>query len=366
MISTFIYYFKQIIDQVFYKYFTYQLTLRDSDEEYNWFNTFFTYHPYTKQGATRLKPYKNSSTGNDFYTGTNRLEKKQNQAVFDYSLEVISKEFNKAKFVPSYGTHLIYIKGQPFIIILNKNNQRHTENDGRQREKEEVYLLKSKYQFIDWIIKYFIPPNENNNCPSPDLLFSKKKDKPWLNVNKSEVVLKNKTSAHEIFRDLLKDCYYLYMLSTREKTLIYTAYYQHWAIASVKERKRDYINEFITGRNWYGDRGIPYRRGYLLYGPPGTGKTSCISAIAATFNLNICVINLASKGLTDDTLSMLFNDAPTDAMIVLEDIDSAFKSSDDKKVNENDMVNVIETNSQQVTFSGILNCIDGISSQNLE
>jgi hypothetical protein len=30
----------------------------------------------------------------------------------------------------------------------------------------------------------------------------------------------------------------------------------------------------------YVDRGIPYRRGYLLHGPPGCGKTSFITALA--------------------------------------------------------------------------------------
>ncbi len=34
------------------------------------------------------------------------------------------------------------------------------------------------------------------------------------------------------------------------------------------------IHEFIRNPQWYVDRGIPYRRGYLLYGPPGCGKSS--------------------------------------------------------------------------------------------
>lgn len=29
------------------------------------------------------------------------------------------------------------------------------------------------------------------------------------------------------------------------------------------------LNEFIESKKWYKERGIPYRRGYLLYGPPG-------------------------------------------------------------------------------------------------
>ena len=45
--------------------------------------------------------------------------------------------------------------------------------------------------------------------------------------------------------------------------------------------------------------GTPYRREYL-FGPPGTGKSSKVTSLAAVFNLNICLVNLASKELNDD------------------------------------------------------------------
>jgi len=34
------------------------------------------------------------------------------------------------------------------------------------------------------------------------------------------------------------------------------------------------IKEFRESGEWYVEKGVPYRRGYMLYGPPGTGKTS--------------------------------------------------------------------------------------------
>lgn len=40
------------------------------------------------------------------------------------------------------------------------------------------------------------------------------------------------------------------------------------------------MEHFLSNPNWYIDRGIPYRRGYLLFGPPGSGKTSAIMALA--------------------------------------------------------------------------------------
>lgn len=73
-----------------------------------------------------------------------------------------------------------------------------------------------------------------------------------------------------------------------------------------------------------GAPGIPYRRGYLLYGPPGSGKTSFIQALAGSLNYNICLLNLAERGLTDDKLNHLLGLVPERSFVLLEDVDSAF------------------------------------------
>lgn len=71
--------------------------------------------------------------------------------------------------------------------------------------------------------------------------------------------------------------------------------------------------------------GIPYRRGYLLHGPPGCGKSSFITALAGELERGICVLNLSERGLTDDRLNHLLAVAPQQTIILLEDIDAAFK-----------------------------------------
>ncbi len=75
----------------------------------------------------------------------------------------------------------------------------------------------------------------------------------------------------------------------------------------VAERIRDDCLEFLQSAKWYHDRGIPYRRGYLLHGPPGCGKTSFITALAASIEHDIAILNLSDRGLTDDRLSALFS-----------------------------------------------------------
>jgi len=43
---------------------------------------------------------------------------------------------------------------------------------------------------------------------------------------------------------------------------------------SVRNGFADDIQSFLSRRDWYSDRGLPWTRKYILNGPPGTGKTS--------------------------------------------------------------------------------------------
>ncbi|KAI6172304.1 BCS1-like protein [Aphelenchoides besseyi] len=120
----------------------------------------------------------------------------------------------------------------------------------------------------------------------------------------------------------------------------------------------DDVLEFIKSEKWYNERGIPYRRGYLLHGPPGTGKSSYISALAGHFGYSICTLSLSERTLDDDRLAYLLNNAPPNCFILLEDIDAAFVSRD---LFDNSQHRAYE-GMTRVTFSGLLNAIDGVAS----
>jgi len=116
------------------------------------------------------------------------------------------------------------------------------------------------------------------------------------------------------------------------------------------QRVMDDIKVFIESVKWYQTRGLPHRRGYLLYGPPGNGKSSFIFALASAMNLNICCLSLNESSLTDTKLAGLMRSAPARSLILLEDIDCVFEGRK-------------STTRTKVTYTGLLNAIDGVAAQ---
>lgn len=97
---------------------------------------------------------------------------------------------------------------------------------------------------------------------------------------------------------------------------------------------------------WYQERGIPYRRGYLFSGPPGNGKSSLTAALAGALQRDLFVIPLGDFSMDDAKLGQLMSRVPSQALVVIEDIDTVFHGRDRKSDNK-------------LTMSGLLNNIDG-------
>lgn len=108
---------------------------------------------------------------------------------------------------------------------------------------------------------------------------------------------------------------------------------------------------FYGAKDWYSQRGVPWRRGYLLCGPPGTGKSSLIRAIASEMELDIASLDVGRAGLTDDDLREAMMSTPEKSLIAIEDIDAVFvkRREGDKRAS--------------ISFSGLLNAIDGVAAQ---
>lgn len=177
----------------------------------------------------------------------------------------------------------------------------------------------------------------------------------------------------ELYFRILEEARELALADTDGKILLYTAMGSDWRQFGQPRRRRPISSvvlgegisdkiladckDFIDTPQWYADRGIPYRRGYLLHGPPGCGKSSYITALAGELGFSICLLNLSDRGLTDDRLNYLLNAAPERTIILLEDIDAAFVSREDTQLQK-----AAYEGLNRVTFSGLLNCLDGVAS----
>lgn len=153
-------------------------------------------------------------------------------------------------------------------------------------------------------------------------------------------------------------------------TVIYQCYGHEWRPFGTPKRIRPFdsvvldgevsqqilgdVQEFLSSHQWYLDRGIPYRRGYLLHGPPGCGKSSFVAALAGRLSYSICVLNLGDPGMTDDRLQHLLAIVPPRCLVLLEDVDFAVgqHAAPDPS---GPYAGVM-----RVTFSGLLNALDGV------
>ena len=113
---------------------------------------------------------------------------------------------------------------------------------------------------------------------------------------------------------------------------------------------------FFQAADWYADRGIPYRRGFLFSGPPGTGKSSVVLALASHLGKPVYALNLASIS-QDSMLMEAFAEVPVNAILLVEDID-AMRIARSRTLEEgnNGIKGLALT-----TLSGLLNAIDGVA-----
>jgi len=166
----------------------------------------------------------------------------------------------------------------------------------------------------------------------------------------------------------------IYLTSTEGGYLQYLGKRQKRDMDSIylpKKQKAEIIadmDKFLASatRARYMKLGINHKRVYLLEGIPGSGKTSLITALASKFNFNIAIISFVPKMTDVDLLRLLRslndtyeeNSASSDkepekkqTMMVFEDIDCIFKERKSHDENKNN-----------ITFSGLLNALDGITS----
>ncbi|XP_043681669.1 mitochondrial chaperone BCS1 [Vespula pensylvanica] len=238
-------------------------------------------------------------------------------------------------------------------------------------EQKETGQIKTKYEFIPSIGTHFF--NYQGNWIRVERTREQQTLDLHMGVPWETVQLTAFGRDKSLYFNILEEARQMALKEHEGKTIMYVAMGSEWRQfghpkkkrplksvvldAGVSERILNDCKDFIDTPSWYSDRGIPYRRGYLLYGPPGCGKSSFITALAGELERGICVLNLSERGLTDDRLNHLLAVAPQQTIILLEDIDAAFVSREESKE-----VKAAYDGLNRVTFSGLLNCLDGVAS----
>jgi len=280
---------------------------------------------------------------------------------FDESGNAIStggkgKKEKKVLFTPSFGTHFFWYKKR--LLIFRRQQDTRQTGWGPVSEREEISV--SCFGRNPTILK--------------DLLDDCRQDFLKNDINRTVIYrggLKSGTSEVAWTRCV-----------SRVSRPFSTVVLDEAVKQSLIEDMRDYLHPYT--RRWYANRGIPYRRGYLLYGPPGTGKSSLSFAIAGYFKLKIYIVSLNSLAMNEENLGQLFSELPQQCVVLLEDIDTAGLTHTRKAPAEQEaeeakpLVTVVPGGSTtanpanppttppsggRISLSGLLNILDGVASQ---
>ncbi|XP_036611214.1 mitochondrial chaperone BCS1 isoform X2 [Trichosurus vulpecula] len=168
---------------------------------------------------------------------------------------------------------------------------------------------------------------------------------PWESVTFTAL-----GTDRKIFCSILKEARELALQQQEGKTVMYTAMGSEWRPFGHPRRRRPLksvvldkglaeriiqdIQEFINNPKWYSDR-----------------------ALAGELEHSICLLSLTDSSLSDDRLNHLLSVVPQQSLVLLEDVDAAFLSRDLAKENPAKYQGL-----GRLTFSGLLNALDGVAS----
>lgn len=137
------------------------------------------------------------------------------------------------------------------------------------------------------------------------------------------------------------------ILHKQKKRSLNTLYFEDDFLKQVTQKFETFLKPETEEK--YSKLGIPYKMNALFEGYPGTGKTSLIYGLASHFDMNIAILHFDSE-INDSTFLRALKRLPENTVLILEDIDVLFK---ERKENDN--------HKSLLTFSGLINCLDGIA-----
>lgn len=262
-------------------------------------------------------------------------------------------------YTPSFGSHYFFYRGH--LLLFRRTANREQNSYMLVSEREEISL--SCFGRNPWILK--------------ELLHEARQQ--YVEKDEQRTLIYRGTSKPGPLEPTWQRCL---ARTTRPFSTV---------ILNEKTKKDliDDVTDYLSPstQRWYSNRGIPYRRGYLLHGPPGTGKSSLSLALAGFFKMRIYIVSLSSVTANEESLSSLFAELPRRCVVLLEDIDTAGlthtrenpnqnqdqateDSSGDTSPRPNAMGDPNKNNMNnppqptgRLSLSGLLNILDGVASQ---
>ncbi|KAJ8071871.1 hypothetical protein OCU04_002179 [Sclerotinia nivalis] len=337
--------------------------IRVDDEMYNMVMAWVSEQPFAQRSRRFVANTNLNSRMWFMWQFENDEEEEENDDDFELDEEgnpipkKASEKEKKVRFTPSFGTHYFWYKRR---LLQFRRSQGAPLSNSAVSEREEISLSsfgrnpRILKELLDECRQAFVKNDENRTIIYRGGSKSGSMGEPgWTRL--------------------------VSRISRPFSTVVLDEAVKQKVIADMK----DYLHPFT--RRWYSNRGIPYRRGYLLHGPPGTGKSSLSFAIAGYFKLKIYIVSLNSGSMNEETLSTLFAELPKQCVVLLEDIDTAGLTHTRDEDNEDDdceefgpkspltkatktleamaKKNSNKEESGKISLSALLNVIDGVASQ---
>ncbi|KAH7151741.1 BCS1 N terminal-domain-containing protein [Dactylonectria estremocensis] len=324
--------------------------IRTDDETYNFVMSWVASQPFA-QGSRRFIVNTNINSRSWFLWRYND-EDEDEEGETDGSNGTVPRK-KPLQYTPSFGTHFFWYRGH--LLLFERHENREQSGFLVVSEREEITI--SCFGRSPRILK--------------ELLLDARMQ--YTKKDESKTLIYRGAAGSNGGDPTWQRC--MTRASRPVSTVILNEKVKEDLIADVT----DYLNP--ATRRWYSNRGIPYRRGYLLYGPPGTGKSSLSLALAGFFRMRIYMVSLSSIMATEENLATLFAELPRRCVVLLEDIDSAGlthtreegkgdrstdQTSDQAPATQSTPGKPATTTTTlpgRLSLSGLLNILDGVASQ---
>ncbi|KAH8805657.1 BCS1 N terminal-domain-containing protein [Xylogone sp. PMI_703] len=325
------------------EYFMSTADIRTDDEVYNMLMGFIAQQSFSKR-ARRFVANTNLNSRNWYLSWSSYYDEDSEDEDGDKDFSIRGKKKDKkVHFTPSFGTHPFWYKGHLFLFKRASDTQVHYGSIS-EREKISISTFGRNPAYLKGFLEdcraNFLSHDENRTVIYRGGLKPGSTEAVWTRcVSRVSRPFSTIVMDEKVKKELVRDL-------------------------------QDYLHP--NTRRFYNNRGIPYRRGYLLSGPPGCGKSSLALAMAGFFNLKIYIVSLNSPSMTEEHLGTLFAELPQRCLVLLEDIDSSGISHSRAAADNTPAAPAAAATTasttppvnaafNRISLSALLNCLDGVA-----